>query len=893
MGGDLALGDRGSGAVVVSGGYGLADAEEALRLAQVEPERAQLLASDILAAVGPAGDGNEIGSVAERALGLAARELDDVADALSHFRRSVELAVSGGLPLRAAQARMSLSLTLLYDGESEEALREATLAEPDLPSADRARLMLQRALILQRLGRLEEALEGYRRALPRLRRTGNPADEARLLMNRGMAHTFRGDLRAAESDLRRSAELFEQLGLVLYAAKARHNLGFVAARKGDIPSALRWYDSAEADYRRLGVSRAIGLMDRCETLLSVRLVPEALATAEAAVKELEASGMKADLAQARLLLAQAVLLEGDAPRSAEIAALARDSFLEQDRPGWAAWARYAWLRAVWASGHRSPNSLELAAQVVDELLAAGWVGPAVDARLVTARIALGLGLVERAERELGSVSSARRSGPADLRARAWHAEALLRCARGDRRGADVALRAGLRVLARHQATLGATELRVYAARRGEELAALGTKLALEEGDAHRVLAWAERGRAAALTSRAALPPPDPEVADLLAELRHVVSLLENEGFAAHDTAPLLRRQAVLEAQIRHRTWCVASEEKSPLVAPPTASQLREALGDSVLVELLQVDGDLHAVTLRGRRATLHSLGPVAVVEDKVNRLRFALRRLASPVQSPSSGAADAFAEASHELDHLLLGPLAAQLGERGVVIVPAGACHALPWSSLPSLRGRSVSVAPSAALWVRAAADAGRAGRRTVLVAGPGLTHGDEEISQIARLYPRASTLIGAEATNAAVVDALKGADLVHIAAHGTFRGDNPLFSSLQLADGPLTVYDFEPLRRVPRLIVLSACEAGQSLIAGDELIGLSSALLCLGARTLIASMVPVSDEVTRPLMVEFHRGLLRHLSPAEALADAQVRVGGDTATGRARTSGFLCLGAG
>jgi CHAT domain-containing protein len=180
-----------------------------------------------------------------------------------------------------------------------------------------------------------------------------------------------------------------------------------------------------------------------------------------------------------------------------------------------------------------------------------------------------------------------------------------------------------------------------------------------------------------------------------------------------------------------------------------------------------------------------------------------------------------------------------------------------------------------------------------LLVAGPGLVHAADEVAELSRLYPGATTLTGPEATTARLAHALDRADLLHIAAHGSFRADNPLFSSLRLADGPLTVYDLERLRRLPRRIVLSACEAGESVVtSSDELMGVSSALLSLGAQTLVASVVAVSDEITKALMVELHRGLLGGRSPAEALALAHVALGDDDEM-RARSGGFVCFGAG
>jgi len=137
------------------------------------------------------------------------------------------------------------------------------------------------------------------------------------------------------------------------------------------------------------------------------------------------------------------------------------------------------------------------------------------------------------------------------------------------------------------------------------------------------------------------------------------------------------------------------------------------------------------------------------------------------------------------------------------------------------------------------------------------------------------------------------GASLGHVAAHGRFRSDNPFFSSLQLADGPLTVYDLEALRRAPARMILSACDSGLSVVRpGDELMGLAAAVFALGTRTLIASVVPISDAATRPLMVGLHAGLRAGLAPTAALAQAQAHAADDDESLAASMS-FVCFGAG
>jgi CHAT domain-containing protein len=107
-------------------------------------------------------------------------------------------------------------------------------------------------------------------------------------------------------------------------------------------------------------------------------------------------------------------------------------------------------------------------------------------------------------------------------------------------------------------------------------------------------------------------------------------------------------------------------------------------------------------------------------------------------------------------------------------------------------------------------------------------------------------------------------------------------------------VYDIERMRRAPRRIVLSACDSGVSGVRpGDELMGLAAALFAQEATTLVASVVPVSDEATRPLMLRYHKALEATGSPAAALASVgESRAGGDPAT-YAAAAAFVCFGAG
>lgn len=839
--------------------------------------------------------------MAERALGLVAKEQSDITAACAHLRAAVRLAERAQAPTRVAEARMSLSLVLAHKGDGRDALRQADLAVGGLKGEAAARAEMQRSLVLQHMDRFEEALDGYRRALAVFRRCHDKLWETRALCNRGVLHANRGDFTLGRTDLLRALALCDELDYDLGAGLVQHNLGYLCARKGDVVAALEWYDRAVERHKAAGVLPPNLSLDRAELLLSVHLVGEARAAAERAVDDLARGGMALRLAEARLLLSQAALLEGDLVTARSAADQARRGFSRQGRPAWAALARYAKLRAEWEAGDRSERTLSSARRAAIALSDAGWAVAAMDTRVLTARIALELGRLEVADRELQAASRARNRGPVELRARAWHAKALLSLARGQRGQAVNALRCGMHVLEEHRAALGATELRANLSGHGAGLAETGLRLAVEDGNAEGMFEWAERWRAGALRSRPVRPPEDLALASQMARLRRVVKDRERAALAGADTGALLRRQAELEEAVRQRSRRVAGSGAVDGAGTPSTAALASALGPRALVEIIELDGLLHAVVVTSEGACQRPLGPSQPVATELEAMHFALRRLARGHGSGASlnVAVAAIGHAAERLDALLVDPLSHDVGDRPLVVVPTGALHATPWSLLPSCLGRGLTVTPCAALWLAATTappqSAGPPDRSVVLVAGPGLPHGDQEVARLGRSYRGATRLAGRRATVDAVLGALDGAGLAHVAAHGRFRADNPLFSCLALDDGPLTVYDLETLSLAPEVLILSACESGLSLVRpGDELMGLAAALLGLGTRTLIASVVAVPDEQTATLMLDVHRHLRSGATPADALCRAQAAaVGGCDPRAIAAAAGFICFGAG
>jgi CHAT domain-containing protein len=155
-----------------------------------------------------------------------------------------------------------------------------------------------------------------------------------------------------------------------------------------------------------------------------------------------------------------------------------------------------------------------------------------------------------------------------------------------------------------------------------------------------------------------------------------------------------------------------------------------------------------------------------------------------------------------------------------------------------------------------------------LLVAGPHLEHAETEVNELARIYPGGVRLAGEQATVQATLRALDGADVAHIATHGHHEQDNVLFSCLDLADGPLLAHDLQDLVTPPRHVVLSACDVGQAAVRpGDEILGMTAAMLYVGTTTVVSSVARVPDDLVVPIMTEYHRAVVAGAGSAQALA--------------------------
>jgi tetratricopeptide (TPR) repeat protein len=816
-------------------------------------------------------------AIVYRAMSIAARNAATVDESIEYARMGADRAQDETI---RRECLLTLAGSVADRSGSAPALAILNEASEGADGLIAGQLQFQRGVVLASAGEYEHAIAAFGKALPVFERHDRVDFVAMTLHNQGYIHTQTGHLVDAESALRRARDIEESLGRHMEVSGTDNNLGILASYRGDIPEALRRLAMSDESKTRHAGSETPHHVTRCEVLISAGLFSEALALAKQIAGAAKQEGRGEDETDAILVAARAAVLAGRLDDAVKLGGLASRQFHRQGRDAWAIQADLVLAEAVYQDSGASIELAATARRVAEDLGNAGFVVAAARARLLAGRISLDLGDFESANFEFEHLGLSD-SGPVELRVGRWQAKAMIRQARNDTRGAAAAAKAGLRLLDDYQAGLGATDLRWAIERQGRDLGEIGMRLAVESARPRRVFSWMELTRARALRHPPVVPEADEKAASLLAELRRVGAELRDPE--QQIDSRLIRRQRRLQEELRSRNRL--HNQPDSHLGRLSPEVLATDLGGRTLVELGSVDGELMAITVGGGRFSMRSLGSAAVVETALKRLRFDLRRTAR-LRRDLAGVVEGLAR----FDRLLLGKLGELKGN--VVLVPSPSLIAAPWAVMPSLSEVTLTVAPSAEIWWRGQ-HRKPSGSGVVLALGPDLENAENEVEAIARVYPDAVKL-GLDDSALEFGDAVRGAAVAHVACHAVFQAENPMFSSLRLPDGDFSVYDLERIGDPPDLMVLSACDSGYTeAAAGDELTGLTSALLSMGSRSVVASVGLVPDSgATADLMTRFHIGVASGQGASAALAAAADQVASDPA-GYLAAASFIAVGAG
>ncbi|GAA3633928.1 CHAT domain-containing protein [Microbacterium awajiense] len=721
--------------------------------------------------------------------------------------------------------------------------------------------------IAERAGRLDDADRWLTRAIDAL---DDGVARANLLVNRGVVGIERRDLARAAADTRAAAEIYAAEGLDVDAAEARHNLGYIDLLRGDVVAALAEMTRAHPVLARASkAGAAISALDRAEVLRDAGLLREAEELFSDAADALATMRMPKERAEAEFALATS-LLRNDPVRARRIAASAARRFRRARNERWAVRAEGIEMRARLAAGavstrgERVPESArsprpEAVAALVDALRGHGMP---VDATAL--RLAHELWLARRGRVPAVRTVRTPANAPMDLRLLAHEVRAVRAAARNRPAQARRHARAGLEELLGWQRRFGSLDLQTSVVWMGHGLMGEGLRSAVGSGRPDVVFEWSERARHLTLQVAPLRPPPDPELAAELAELRMLRA--DGDAWMSDPRATELRNRA------RQRQW---SETGSAQVhGRATLDEVQGALDDATAVISFVYSGEgLSALVVTARRVSLVALGDWSDVRALLPGLRSDLDMAAAVQHGPLAAVVRrSLDERVGALSARLLDPILPAIGDRRLVLTAPGVLNGIPWAMMPALHTRVLTVAGSVSRWLQAGRDLVVPSAAGFAV-GPRVPRGAEEARTAAASW-RDGQLLDPAAI-AGVTGLAERVDVLHVAAHGRHAADNPMFSGLELADGTLFGYDIDLIERVPGTVVLSACEVGRSSVRwGEEAVGMTRIWLHAGARCVIAAPVVVADDDACELLGGLHAGLASGEPPAVALAEAARRTG-------------------
>ncbi len=384
-------------------------------------------------------------------------------------------------------------------------------------------------------------------------------------------------------------------------------------------------------------------------------------------------------------------------------------------------------------------------------------------------------------------------------------------------------------------------------------------------------------------------PAAERVRELRAELNWFQHRLEIEQLRPQDQAAKQVEQLRAESRKREREMMRLLRENPPdetgRVADRRADlaleQIQGALHpDATIVEYFQVNGQLLAAIVTRDELEIVPLGKLAGLDIVMTRLRFQMAKLRLGGEYTSVFESTLLRTTQSHLQELhreLIGPIRDRLQTSHLIFVPHGTLHHLPLQALFDgetylLDEFTVSYAPSASIYTCCNERKTKHDGTSLVFAipDPVIPFVEDEAAAVARLLPNSELLMGERATSASLTQLSVNARFLHIATHGYFREDQPMFSGIRMGDSILSLYDLYQLKLPVELATLSGCSTGLNVVsAGDEIVGLARGLICAGAQSALLTLWDVQDRSTADFMRVFYQRLTTGRNKAEAACDA------------------------
>jgi tetratricopeptide (TPR) repeat protein len=878
-----------------------------------------------------AADSSEGIARATRSHAHARRFLGQYDEAIAQYEEAEARFYRIDLPAEAARTQIGHVTALRYKGRYNEAvelgLSSYQFFEGTGDRLQAAKLANSLGTVYRPMGRLRDAARSYRESRAVLRRLRKESTSAEIEQNLILAEQNLGNVLAdlgqydlALRHLRAAERIGRQLGLLTELAMTLGNIGILLFQRGDYGRSLQAFTEARQIYESLGVERGTSMVDMemLPTCIALNLREESDAAAERAIAGLRRVGMPFGLATALLWAARLAEASGSPDVARERTIEARTIFAETGNELWTNVARLQEARLLTRAATSEPSdvgadelwrALAVCRVATSALEEAGAADRATTGLLVEGAV---LGLLNEHQ---AAQACYERAGQTAERLNADHLLYQVHEALGsllessDPDTAMASYRRAIDALEAVRSRAVATELKVaFLADKADVYERLVGLLIRKPSppavaEAYR---YVERSKSRALlddllagaavstgSRRLRVARLSKRVRDLRAELS-TAYLTAYEGNAVPADDNLSRSEKGTVVVDLEQTLARASRELE--LARAVGSGRRQRVDEAVLadtpitsgevlIEYYCVGPDLFAFVRRGDTVELRAIAPIEDVEALVDKLSFQIGKCSlgtEYVMGNLDNLRRGINRCLQSLYRQVIGPVEDLLvSGDALIVVPHGALHGLPFHAFHNgeqylVDRHAITVAPSAAVMQACRQAARPIGKRAMIVGidDPSLPMVPREVEAISRTWASAKVAQGARATSRFLRQQIGTFDVFHLATHGVFRADNPLFSSIKLADGWLTVGDVAELAQGAQLVTLSACETGVSgIMAGDEVIGLTRGLLGAGCSAVVASLWTVNDESTAYLMEHFYASLRTGEAPAVALRTAMLDI--------------------
>jgi CHAT domain-containing protein/tetratricopeptide (TPR) repeat protein len=890
--------------------------DEVVRLARVDLRQAERLARAAAWISEQIGDeGSRAASL--RAVGHVFYLRRKYEPAREHYQAALAIYERLGRELDVGRTISGALHNLIYLGRYDEAFAGAERARTIfLKHGDHlrlARLDTNMGNILHRQDRFEEALERYQRAGATFAQMGDePQNVAITLQNMATCQISLNQFHEALETYRKVRAYSVTHHMPLLVAHADYNIAYLYYLRGEYTRAIDLYRATREHCHTLGDAYHQGLcdLDQSEMYLELNLSEEGGHLARRAFDTFQQLGVGYETAKAVTNLAIASSHHGDTRLALELFRKARDLFTREHNQAWIATIDLYQALVFYQQG-RLEEARALSEVAFQFFSLSPLGGKAALCQLLLARIHLSSGHGAEAKRVcLAALHKLEQAETPALSCQAYFVLGLIEEALG---APEAAYQAYLKAHERLE------NLRSHLQAEDMKIAFLKDKLAVYEslvrmclgrgrsaGSREAAFAYIEQAKSRSLADLIAfrahrLPASRKthralveQVDSLRGELNwysRTIQLLE--GQSANLRAPRLEKlrraardceQRLVEALANLR---VEDQEFANLEAAGSIDleTIRSALpGDAMLVEYYRV-GDAFYVCLLSRGVLkIVELGPAPALRRVLQLLRFQLSKFRlgpEYVRTFQQQLLRASNEHLREFYRQLIAPIERHLKAAHLIIAPHGFLHYLPFHALFDgeryLGDRfSISYTPSASVYYLCSTKNPRttAGALVLGVPDPSAPHILDEVKAVSSVLSNAEVFTGAEATLEVLREKGAHCRLVHIATHGWFRQDNPMFSSISLGNSRLSLFDLYQLDLPAELVTLSGCGTGLNVVVGgDELLGLVRGLLYAGAQGVLVTLWDVNDQSTAEFMKLFYEHLKTNPNKAQAVQHATAEI--------------------